>query len=185
MSIFSSLARIEACQKHPAIKSILEGHCWILTRFLENGVIIDIMDHIFMWFPSCVPIVSSLAWIKICREKPVFKVLLWGQWWFLIRNWVILDIMDHHYMSLLNCVLIFSILARIDVCQENPTLKVILDGLWWFLTECLDDWIILCTLEHLKVPPGSFLGSFLNIWLDLAEILCIWKLIIKCYEGGK
>ena len=80
-----------------------------------------------MWFLTCMPNFSSLAWIEVCQEPPVLEAILVGREWFLtgyLEAGVILDIMDHHDMWLLTCVSNFSILAWIKVCQEPPILEV-------------------------------------------------------------
>ena len=54
------------------------GGCWwFLTRYLEDGVIIDLMDCYDMWFLTCVPNFSSLAWIEVSQDPPVLKVHTW------------------------------------------------------------------------------------------------------------
>ena len=57
---FSYLAIIEVFQEPPVLKVILRGRWWFLTGYLEDGVILDFMDHNDMWFLKCVPNLSSL-----------------------------------------------------------------------------------------------------------------------------
>ena len=66
------------CVKNPpSLKCILQG-CWrFLTGVLENGVILDIMDHHDVWFLTCVPNFSSLPWLELCQEPPVLEVHTW------------------------------------------------------------------------------------------------------------
>ncbi len=97
MPKFSSLAWIEVCQETSVLKVILGGLGWFLTGYLENAVILEIMDCHDMWFLTCVPNFSSLAWKEGCQEPPILEVLLGGHWWFLtgyLEDGVILDIMD-------------------------------------------------------------------------------------------
>ena len=105
------------------VKSILRGHWWFLTVYLEDGVIFQIMDSHDMSFLTCVLNFHSLAWLAVCQEPPSSKSILGGCWWFLsgyLENWVILDIIDCHDMWFLTCVPKFSSLAWIEVCQEPP-----------------------------------------------------------------
>ena len=50
---------------------------------------------------------------------------------------------------------------------------IILRGSWWFLTGIVDNLAKLCVMDHLKTPTGSLHKTFMNIWLDLAEIFII------------
>ena len=174
---FSSLTWIEVCQEPPVLEVILGGRWRFLTGYLEDGVILDIMDRHDMWILTCLPNFSSLAWIEVCQEPPVLEVILGGRWWFLtgdLEDGVILDVMDRHDMWILTCVPNFSSLAWLEVCQEPPVLEVILGGRWWFLTGDFEDGVILDMLVHLGRPPGSYPESFVKIWLHLAEI---WRCV--------
>ena len=94
----STLAWKKVCQELPLLKVILGWHWCFLTGYLEDGVILDIMDCHDMWFLTCVPNFSSLAWIEVCQEPPVLEVILGGRWWFLtgyLEDGVILDMLDH------------------------------------------------------------------------------------------
>ena len=165
---------IEVCQEPPILKVILGGQWWFLTGYLEDGVILDIMDCHNMWFLTCVPNFSSLAWIEVCQEPPILKVILEGKWWFLtgyLEDGVILDIMDRRNMRFLTCMPNFSSLAWIEVCQEPPVLEVILGRRWRFLIGDLEDGVIFDMLDHLGRPPGIYPESFMKIGLHLAEIL--------------
>ena len=64
-------------------KSLLGGRWWFLTGYLDDGVILDIMDGQYMWFLTGLPNFSSLAWIEVCQEPPVLEVILEGRWRFL------------------------------------------------------------------------------------------------------
>ena len=71
------------------------GHWWFLTGYLEVWVILEIMDHIYVWFLICVPFFSSVAWIEVCQEHHVLKFILGGHWQFV--SGVIFDIMNQSY----------------------------------------------------------------------------------------
>ena len=87
---FSALAWLEVCQEPPVLEVILGGCLWFLTGVLEDWAILDIMDHHFMWFLSCVPNFSALAWLEVCQEPPILEVILGGCWWFLTSSWCFL-----------------------------------------------------------------------------------------------
>ena len=94
-----------------------------MTGYLEDGVILDIMDHHYMWFLTCVPNFSSRAWMEVFQEPPIFEVILGGSCCFLawdLEEGVILEVMDGRDMWFLNCVPNFSSLAWTQVCQELP-----------------------------------------------------------------
>ena len=61
LPIFNSLVQIELWQEHSVLKVILRRHWWFVTGYLEDGVILDFMDHHYIWFLRCVPIFSSLV----------------------------------------------------------------------------------------------------------------------------
>ena len=50
---------------------------------------------------------------------------------------------------------------------------VILGRHWWFLTGHLDDWVDFTMFDDPGISLGSFLESFMNIWLDMSDILWI------------
>ena len=78
-----------------------------LTGNLDDEFILDIMNCHDMCFLTCVPNLSSLASIEVCREPSVPEVILGGCWWFhtgYLDDGVILDIMDIQDMWLFTCV---------------------------------------------------------------------------------
>jgi len=82
----------------PILEVILGGRWRFLIGYLEDQVILDIMDRHDMWFLICVPNFSSLAWIEVCQEPPFLEVILWGHWRFLtgdLEDGVILDVLGH------------------------------------------------------------------------------------------
>ena len=134
---FSSLAWLEEFQEPPIFEVILGWHWRFLTGVLEDRVILDIMDHHYIWFLTCVPNFSSLAWLEEFQEPPILKVILGGCWRFLtgvLEDRVILDIMDRHYIWFLTGVPNFSSLAWLEVCQEggssSKTYLEDFDGSW-------------------------------------------------------
>ena len=54
----------------------LGGHWWFLTKHLEDGVILDIMDRHNMWLYLCAKF-SSLGWWEMCQEPPILEVHTW------------------------------------------------------------------------------------------------------------
>ena len=98
MSNCSSPACIDMCQEHLIFEVIHVEHWWSMTGHFEDGVICDIIYHSYMWFISCLPIFSSLAWIKMGRKQSGLEVLLGGCWCFLIRYMEngYFCILDHH-----------------------------------------------------------------------------------------
>ena len=148
------------CMDYIDILEVILGEHWrFLTGVLMDGVILDIMDHHFMWRFTCVPNFSSLVCLKVCHEPPVIEDTLGGHWRFLtgfLEDGVIFDIMIHHYMGLFTSVPSFSSLAWIEVCQEPTVLEVILGGCWWFLTGDLEEGVILdfIWLRYWGVLPG-------------------------------
>ncbi len=77
---FSSLAWLEVCQEPPALEVILGGCWWFPTGYLEDRVILDVMECQNMWFLTCVPHFSSLAWLEVCQEPPSLKSILRVYW---------------------------------------------------------------------------------------------------------
>ena len=74
----SALEHDQKCVKnHLSLKSILGGCWWFLTGNLEDGVILDILDHHHMSFLTCVPNFSSLAWLEVCQEPSILEVRTW------------------------------------------------------------------------------------------------------------
>ena len=83
-----------------SLKSILGGRWWFLTRDLEDGVFLDIMDCHDTWFLTCVPNFNSLAWLEVCQGPPILEVHTWrtltvpdrrlggfGHLWWLRSSW--------------------------------------------------------------------------------------------------
>ena len=123
------------------VKSILRGHWWFLTVYLEDGVIFQIMDSHDMSFLTCVLNFHSLAWLAVCQEPPSSKSSHVGCWWFqtgFFEDVVTLDIID--------CVPKFSSLAWLKVWQEPPFIFGGPDGSWlgtWRMWSSLTSWIIM------------------------------------------
>ena len=150
---FSSLAWKELSQEPPVLEVILGGRWRFLTGYLEDGVILDIMDCHVIWFLTCVPNFSSLAWIEVCQEPPILKVILGGRWRFLtgyLEDGVIFDIMDCHDKWFFTCVPNFGALAWIEVCQEPPPSSKSyfedVEGFWldtWWVGSFFTTWIVM------------------------------------------
>ena len=124
---FSSLAWLEVCQEPPVLKVILEGCGWFPNRYLEDGVILNIMDSHDMRFLTCVPNFSSLAWIEMCQELPILEVILGGHWWFLtgdLEDEVLFDFMNHLNKWLSGCLPSFRIIPWKQVQQEPPSKQI-------------------------------------------------------------
>ena len=68
-----ALGALGVCQEHPtpSLKFILGGCWWFLTGYLEDGVILDLMNHHNMSFWTCVPNFRSLAWLKVYQDPPI------------------------------------------------------------------------------------------------------------------
>ena len=66
----------ESFLSKPALfsESILGGCWWFLTFYLGDEVILDILGNHNVWFFTCVPIFSSLAWLEVCQEPPILEV---------------------------------------------------------------------------------------------------------------
>ena len=74
MLSFGSLAWIEVWQEYPVLEAILGGHWRDLTSYLVGGIIFDIMDLIYLWFLTCVPIFSCSS-MNILSLKTFFEDL--------------------------------------------------------------------------------------------------------------
>ena len=72
------------------------SHTW-MTLMVPDDVILYIIHHHDMWFFTCKPNFSSLAWLKMCQEPPILEVILGGHWRFLtgiLEDWVTFDVLD-------------------------------------------------------------------------------------------
>ena len=100
---FEFLAWLEVCHELLHHYERLGGLWWFLTEDMED------MSHpwhfkcssymIPIWFPSGVPNLSYLAWLKVCQEQPPHHQWLGGHWGFLIK---VMEKMGHpwpHYCS--------------------------------------------------------------------------------------
>ena len=153
-------------KERPVLKIILGGCWWFLTGILENWDIFDIIYHHGMWFYTCVPNFSSLAWLEVNQEPPIFQEC----WWFLTE--VLEDgLILHHDIWLFTCVPNVSFLAWFEMCQEPPVLEIILGGRWKFKTGVLEDGVIFDIIDHLDRPKWSYPESFMKFWLNFAKIL--------------
>ena len=74
---FQLFSMVGSVSRTPCLEVILSGHCWFLTGILEEGVILDIMNHYNMWFFPCVPNYSSLAWLEVHEDLPIHEVHTW------------------------------------------------------------------------------------------------------------
>ena len=131
---FSFLVGLEVGQEHLSSISILGWCWWFLIRYVVDRIILDVTDNHIMWFLTCVPNFSSLAWIEVGQEPLSFMSILGGCWRFLMSNladWLILEVMDHHSMKLFTCVPNFSSLLGLEVGQEPLSSMSILGGCWW------------------------------------------------------
>ena len=103
----------------------VEGSWRFLTWVFKDGVILDIMDHHYMWLFTCVQNFSFLAWLEVYQELSVLEVILGGHWWFLtgvLEDGVIFDILNH------------------------------LDSLWWSYPECfVKIWLHLADLWGVEI----------------------------------
>ena len=154
----SSLAWIEVCQEPPVLTVILGGHWWFLTGYLEDEVILDIMDRHYIWFLTYVPNFSSLGWIEVCQKSHVLEVIHGGRWRFLteyLEDGAILDMMDRHDMWFFYLCAKFQLSSMNRSVSRTPVLEVMLGGRWWFLTGDLEDRFILDVLDHHKKRPGT------------------------------
>ena len=61
---------------HMSSMVVLGGHWWFLIRYFEQRVILDVIYH-DKWFLTCVPNLSSLAWLEVCQGHPVLDVHTW------------------------------------------------------------------------------------------------------------
>ena len=61
-----------------ALNVIFEGWWWFLTGYLEDWVILDIMENNYVLLMRCVPIFSYLALIKFGQEQCVLEDLFGG-----------------------------------------------------------------------------------------------------------
>ena len=137
----------------PSSKSILGGRWGILTGGLEDGVILAIMDCHDMWFLTCVPNFSSLAWIEVCKEPPILEVQTWrtlrvldwilGGWghsWYHGLSWyVILDLCAKFQL--------FSMIRSVSRTPRpwSPSLEDV-NSSWlgtWRMGSSLTSWIIM------------------------------------------
>ena len=89
---FSFLAWLEVCQETSVLEVILGGHWRFLTGDLEDGVILEIMDHHDMWFSTSVQNFSSLACLEVCQEPP-------PPWHHKLSWYVILDLCAKFQLS--------------------------------------------------------------------------------------
>ena len=132
---FDSLTQTEVCQEHTVLYAILGRHWWFLTGNHKDGVILNNMGHHYRWCLSCMPMFTSLAWIKVCQEQPILKVLLAGCWCFFIeksRSWqhgsplyVVLELCADFQLSSMN-----KAVSRIPYPK--------------FILEVVDDWVTCC-----------------------------------------
>ena len=62
----------------------IEGS-WLDCLLLEDGVILDIMDHHYIGLFTCVPNFSSLAWLEVYQEPPSS----WSHTWMtlMVSDW--------------------------------------------------------------------------------------------------
>ena len=73
----SALALFEVCQEPLSSKSILGRHWGFLTRYCEDWVSSDLMNHHDMCFFPYLLNFSSLVWLEVCQEQPVLGVHTW------------------------------------------------------------------------------------------------------------
>ena len=66
----------------PSFDSVLRGCGWFLTWYMEDWVILDIMDCHHMSFLTCVPNFGLLVWTQ---EPHVLEVLTWAT--LMVTDW--------------------------------------------------------------------------------------------------
>ena len=133
---------------------------WFLTRYLDDGVILHVMNHNDMssWL---VYRISALSHDYKFIENPMsLKSILGGYWWFLtwdLEDGVILGIMDCHAMWFLTCVPNFNttyIMIRCVSGTPHPWSQYLQDrdGSWlgtWRMGSSLTSWIIVTYYSRL------------------------------------
>ena len=135
---FSYLLSLEVCQELPVLEVILRGRSSFLTGYLEDEVILDIVDLHDIWFLTCVPNFSSLAWLEVPQEPPrprshTWRTLKvpdwrlegWGHPWRHGSSWYVIT----HICAKFK----LSSITR-SVKNPRPGMEVLLGGHWWFLT---------------------------------------------------
>ena len=111
-----------------------------MTVVLEDGDILDTINHHDMWLFTCMPFFSSSAWLEVYQE------LDWG-----LRG---LGHLWHHASSryeIYHFYAKFQLSSIISSESRTPILKVICGGRWLFLTAVLEDGVILNIMNHHNV----------------------------------
>ena len=110
------------------------GGCWrFLTEVLKDLFVLDVLDHHYMWYFTCVPNFNSLSWLEVCQEPHVLEVILGGYWWFLtgvLEDGVILNIMDHHHHVIIYLCAKFHLSSMIESASSTPCPQILS---WWIL----------------------------------------------------
>ena len=117
----------------------------------------------------------------------IFRKFGKDQTWF---SWDIADLNNNYcfFFCLFACLFFVSFsfqssqytLRKIfwTFCKDQTWFSWDIIDLTTCLLVCLFDCLSVFYLKRLGIPPGRFPESFVKIWLDLAEILSIWKLFI-------
>ena len=81
LSVYNKIKNYQQCHlvliffsTKPIYRYISRWTRRFLTGYLKDGVILDIMDWHDMIFLTCVPNLSSVAWLEVCQEPPILEV---------------------------------------------------------------------------------------------------------------
>jgi hypothetical protein len=113
-------------------------------------------DH-DMWFLTCVPNFSSLAWLEVCQEPPVLEVHTWRT--LSVPDWILRE-WDHSWHLEWSWYVILDLCAKF---QLSSLIRSVSKTDWletWKLGSFLTSWIILGDPQEVILKVLKDLTSF-------------------------
>ena len=119
---FVFISQLEVCQEGGSRRGVLGGRWGFLTEHMEDRVIPDVMNHVFLPKGRYPEDFMPISQLELCQEGGPRMGVLGGRWGFLtgdMEDRVIPDVMNDVYLSQRRYPENFELISQLEVCQKG------------------------------------------------------------------